>query len=121
MSDLPKILVHDNSKGFLNMLKYKYRNRFEIEFLNIEHLDEYNFDDYDYVFFIVNRESDIKNFIYIYYKSVTIFLGVTNINQEDYFTSKYDVIPINLFLPKKELFKYIDYKLKMITIQMTNS
>jgi hypothetical protein len=104
-----QIGVYDSSRGFSRFIKSKFEEQFEVVVMSSpQEIKKYNTNDLGVLLFIVNDGVDAILFSNMFYKTKQVFLGIAAKHLEDRFTSYDNVIQMDLELPKKELFHFIN-------------
>jgi hypothetical protein len=108
-----QIIVYDTSRGFSRFIKSKFEEQFEVKVISSpQEIKKYKTDDLGVLLFIVNDGVDAILFSNIFYNTRHVFLGIAAKHLEDRFINYNNVITIDLELPKKELFQYINHHLQ---------
>jgi hypothetical protein len=113
MNKVPQIIVYDTSRGFSRFIKSKFDEQFDV--INIcspQEIKKYKTDDLGVLLFIVNDGVDAILFSNMFYNAKYVFLGIAAKHLEDRFVNYNNIIPVDLNMPKKELFQYINHHLQ---------
>ncbi|MFM2213209.1 MAG: hypothetical protein RL427_472 [Bacteroidota bacterium] len=108
-----KLIVYDTSRGFSRFIKSKFEEQFEVIVISSpQEIRKYKTDDLGVLLFIVNDGVDAILFSNIFYNTKHVFLGIAAKHLEDRFLNYKNVKQIDLELPKKELFLYLNQHLQ---------
>jgi len=108
-----QIYVYDTSRGFSRFIKAKFEEQFDVKVISSQQeIKKYKTEDLGILLFIVNDGVDALLFSNMFYNTKHVFLGIAAKHLEDRFVNYNNVIAVDLELPKKELFQYINYHLQ---------
>jgi hypothetical protein len=108
-----QIIVYDTSRGFSRFIKSKFDDQFEVIVLSSpQEIKKYKTDNLAVLLFIVNDGVDAILFSNMFYNAKHVFLGIAAKHLEDRFVNYNNIIPVDLNMPKKELFQYINHHLQ---------
>ena len=108
-----QIYVYDTSRGFSRFIKSKFEEQFDVKVISSQQeIKKYKTEDLGILLFIVNDGVDAILFSNMFYNTKHVFLGIAAKHLEDRFVNYNNVIAVDLELPKKELFQYINYHLQ---------
>lgn len=113
VNKVSQIIVYDTSRGFSRFIKSKFDEQFDVVIISSpQEIKKYKTEDLGILLFIVNDGVDAILFSNMFYNTKQVFLGIAAKHLEDRFVNYNNVIPVDLEMPKKELFQYISYHLQ---------
>ena len=108
-----QIIVYDTSRGFSRFIKSKFEEQFDvISISSPQEIKKYKIEKTSALVFIVNTGVDAILFSKVFAGTKQVFLGVAAKHLEDRFVKYKNIIAVDLEMPKKELFEYINYHLQ---------